>query len=350
MPTRISMKYSNNYIFYPDNKALEQAIESYISSLPESAAAIAVPDTNVTVQDNFTYTRGNYELHRYSSNSLENARERFEAELTEQDREQVPLEWAMTQNNLGNVLAALGQQRCDEELFREAIQSFNNALEVLNQKNAPLDWAATQYNLGTATQALGRQLGDAKLLKKAADAYTDALLEWTREQMPLEWASAMYQIGATFHTQGKLLKGNRTLQKSVVAYKNALAVFDADNTALELVATHNNRGAVLHHLGESEENSERLEEAIRAYEKALLVCQEQQLPMHLAVMSRVNIATARRVLAELTKDSAIAQQAADEFELIVELFQSACQPLCLRHCVEQLDNTLSLVKVFSSNE
>ena len=168
--------------------------------------------------------------------------------------------------------------------------------------------------------------------------------------MPLEWATTMHQLGATLHAHGMLLKGNRTLQKSVVAYKNALAVFDADNHAMELVATHNNRGAALHHLGESEENTGRLEEAIRAYEKALLVCQEQQLPIHLAVMCRVNIATARGVLAELTKDSAIAQETADDFELIVELFQSACQPLCLKHCKEQLAHALSMVEALSGND
>ena len=349
MQIRISMKFSNNYVFYPDNKALEQAIDHYESIFSDHVAEYESPDSRVTAQDNFIHTRGNFEQRSYSSNILESARETLEAELTEKYREQAPIDWAATQNSLGNILAALGQHQRDGDLFKMAIQAFNSALEELNQENAPLDWAATQYNLGTATQALGGQLGDSKLLKKSVDAYTNALLEWTREQTPLEWASTMFQLGATFHTHGKLLKGNRTFQKSVVAYKNALAELDADNTALELVATHNNRGAVLHHLGESEENPERLEEAIRAYEKALLVCQEQQLPIHLAVMSKVNIATARGVLAELRKDSAIAQETADDFELIIELFHNACQPL-LTHCEQQLDNAQSLVKAFSGNE
>ena len=349
-PIRISMKFSNNYVFYPDNKALVQAIDHSKSISDQNDSPDSRPDNSMAVPDNFTHTRGNYEQHSYSSNSLENARETLEAELTEKYREQAPLDWAVTQNSLGNILAALGQHQRNDDLFKKAIQSFNSALEELNQENAPLDWAATQYNLGTATQALGRQLSDSKLLKKSVNAYTNALLKWTREQMPLEWASTMHQLGATFHAHGKLLKGNRTFQKSVVAYKNALAEFDADNTALELAATHNNRGAVLQHLGESEENPERLEEAIRSYETALLVCQEQQLPIHLAVMSKVNIATARGVLAELTKDSAIAQETADDFELIIELFHSACQPLCLKHCEELLDNAQSLVKALTGTE
>ncbi len=331
------MKFSNTYLFYPDNKALERAIASSIGLLSQALAEAAARDTKITAADNFLYTRGNYEQHRFSSNILGSVREALEGSLTDKYRDQEPLAWAETQNSLGNILAAQGQQQRDVELFEKAIQCFNYALEEFNQGKSPLAWAATQYNLGTAKQALGRQLGDSKLLKASIDAYTNALLEWSRKEMPDEWASTMHQLGATFHTYGLLLKGNRTFQKSAVAYKNALAELDADNFAFELVAAHNNCGAVLHNLAESEENADRLEEAIRSYETALTVCMEQQLPIHLAVLCRVNKSTARSVLAELTKDTALAEEAADEFELIVECFPHALQPLCLKHCEEQIN-------------
>ena len=331
------MKFSKTYLFYPNNKALERAIAHSIGMLGEELSKAATPDTKVTAADNFLYTRGNYEQRRFSSNILDSAREALEVSLTDEYRDQEPLTWAETQNSLGNILAAQAQQQRDVELFEKAIQCFNNALEVFNHERSPLDWAATQYNLGTAKQALGRQLDDSKLLKASIDAYTHALLEWSRKETPEEWASAMHQLGATFHRYGRLLKGNRTFQKSVVAYKNALAEFNADDCAFELAATHNNCGAVLHNLAESEENSDRLEEAIRSYEKALTVCMEQQLPIHLAVLCRVNRSTARSVLAELTKDTTLAFEVADEFELIIECFPHALQPLCLKHCEEHLN-------------
>ena len=331
------MKFAKTYIFYPNNKALELAIANSIGMLSEDLAASAVPDTRVTTADNFLHTRGDYEQQRFSSNILETARDALEQSLADESRDQEPLAWAETQNNLGNILAARAQQLQNETLYEKAIQSFNSALEVLDQETSAMEWAATQYNLGTANQALGRQLGDSKLLKQAADAYTNTLLVWTREKMPMEWAFTMHRLGATLHAHGKLLKGNRTLQKAVVAYKNALAVFDADRTALELVATHNNRGAVLHHLGQTEANADRLEEAIRSHETALTVCMEQQLPIHLAVLCRVNKSTARSTLAELTKDTALAEEVADEFELIIECFPHALQPLCLKHCEEHIN-------------
>jgi len=340
------MKFSTNYLLYPRNKALERALANSLGRLGEEWVEAATPDTKVTVSDNFLYTRGNFEQHRFSSNILERVREALEGSLTDPppniSRDQEPLAWAETQNYLGNILAALGQQRRDAELFERAIQCFSNALEEFRQER-------TQYNLGTANQALGRLLDAAKPLKIAVDAYTNALLVWTRDASPEDWMTTMHQLGATLHTHGKLLKGNRQLQKSVVAYKNALAVLDADNYALELTATHNNRAAALHHLAETEENPERLEEAIRSYEKALTVSMEQQLPIHLAVLCRVNKTTAQNVLAELTNDTGLAEEVADEFEVIIECFSHALQPLCLRHCEEQMDKARSMALANSAS-
>lgn len=330
------MKFSNVYTIYPSNKFLEKAIERYVSLVPEDVASAALPDNGVTVMDNFRYTRGNFEQQRFSSNVYANAMEVFEAVLTDDLKERALLDWVSLQNCLGNVLAATGQQQRDEQCYRRAIAAFNRALDALSQDAFPTEWATTLYNLGTVSQALGRLLDDAKLLKTAADSYTKALTVWSRETTPEDWMYTMHQLGATFHVHGKRLKGNRTLQKAVVAYKNALAVLDADNYALELTATHNNRAAVLHHLGESEQNPDRLKEAIKSYEKALTVSMEQQLPFHLAVICRVNKATAQNALAELTKDVVLAEDVADEFEVILECFPHALQPLCAQHCSGEL--------------
>ena len=330
------MNYSTIYSFYPDNRALEKALRAFVGMLVEYDPKDIKPDNQVMVPDNFANTRGNYEQHVFRGTLLEPAREVFETELTDEFRQQSPIEWAQTQNHLGNVLAAMAQQLRDEALYKKAIAAFESALEVLDQEATPADWATTQYNLGTATQALGRQESDSKLLKQSVDAYTNALLVWTQDQDPDDWAHAMHHLGNSFHAHGLLLKGNRTLQKSVVAYKNALKVFNADDHALALAATHNNRGAVLHHLAESEENADRIEEAIKSYETGLLVCQEQQLPIHLTVLVKVNIATARGVQAELTADALLAEEVADQFELIIECFPHALQPLCLKLCEEQM--------------
>jgi tetratricopeptide (TPR) repeat protein len=336
------MNFSNIYTIYPFNRSLAQAMDHYVTRIPEEVATTALADSSVTVNDNFTHTRGNFEQKRYSANAYANAVEIFEAAITDELRKAEPLDWVRLQNHLGNVLAAMGQQQMDEGLYNRAIAAFNSALEELSQEETPVEWATTQYNLGTASQALGRLQGESKLLKAAVDAYTNALLVWSRDEATEDWMFTMHQLGATFHAYGKLLKGNRTFQKSVVAYKNALAALNADEYALELTATHNNRGAVLQHLGESEENPGRIEEAINSYQKALTVSLEQQLPVHIAVLCRVNKVTAQNVLAELTNDAVLAEEVADEYEVILECFPHALQPLCVKHCEEQRAKAQSL--------
>lgn len=333
------MKYSTNYILYSVNRSLKRAVADSLHWLGDGAAAAATPDTQATVADNFLYTRGNHELHHFRTNILESVQAALESALAS---ESDGLVRATRLNHLGNVLAALAQIRKDAELYRRSIASFEKALELVSQDASPTEWAETQANLGTALQALGRQEANAKVLNNAVDAYTAALLVYSRKETPEKWLLVMHLLGAALHAYGLLLKGNRTLHKSVVAYKNALALLDADNYALELTATHNNRGAVLHHLAEAEENPDRLKEAIHSYEKALTVSMEQQLPFHLAVIVRVNKATAQNVLAELTKDRGLAQEVADEFELILECFPHALQPLCAKHCEAQMDQARKL--------
>jgi len=339
------MKYSTPYILYPVNRVLERAIAGSLRLLDEEMLELATPDRSATVADNFLYTRGNFEQHSFSANVFEPLREKLTAACTDELRQQDPLAWAEMQNRLGNILGAIGQQQHDAEIFKNAVESFTLALEEYTQEDSPLEWAATQSNLATALQALGRLESDAKALNKAVDAYTAALLIYTKKETPEEWKLIMLQLGMTFHIYGTLLKGNRTFQKAVVAYKNAIPDLDADNYPIELAAAHNNCGAVLLNLAESEENPERFEEATRSYETGWKVCMEQQRPVHLSVLCRVNKATAQSELAELTNNAALAEDVADEFEIIKECFPHALQPLCEKHCAEQLANAQKLAGV-----
>lgn len=336
------MNYSTPYLIYPVNRNLERAIASSLVLLDDEALELATPDRSVPAADNFLFTRGNFEQHSFSANVYEPLRVALEIFLTDEIRKQDPAAWAESQNRLGNILAAIGQQMHDAEIFQQAVERFTLALEELSQEESPIEWATIQMNLATALQALGRLESDSKVLNKAVDAYTAALLVFTKKDTPEEWKLIMLQLGMTFHEYGKLLKGNRQFQKAVVAFKNAIAELDADNYPVELAAAHNNCGVVLHNLAESEENPDRFEEALRSYETGWKVCMEQQRPVHLSVLCRVNKATAKYELAELTKDAMLADEVADDFEIIMECFPHALQPLCAKFCEEQINKAKKL--------
>lgn len=82
---------------------------------------------------------------------LRQAVKAYRAALLERTRERAPLDWAMTQNNLGTVLLRLDERGSDAARLKGAVRAYRMASEELTREYAPLDWAMTQINLGTAS-------------------------------------------------------------------------------------------------------------------------------------------------------------------------------------------------------
>ena len=88
----------------------------------------------------------------------------WRAALEELTRDRVPLDWAMTQNNLGVALSTLGARESGTARLEEAVAACRAALEEYTRDRVPLNWATTQNNLGIALQTLGaRESGIARL-------------------------------------------------------------------------------------------------------------------------------------------------------------------------------------------
>ena len=76
--------------------------------------------------------------------------------LKERTRERGPLDRAMTQNNLGTALGALGERESGTERLEQAVTAFTEVLKEHTRERVPLDWATTQNNLGNALAILGK--------------------------------------------------------------------------------------------------------------------------------------------------------------------------------------------------
>ena len=174
---------------------------------------------------------------------LEEAVAAYRAALEEWTRERVPLDWAMTQNNLGNALASarragerdgaargggrglsrgaggmdaragaarLGDdaeqsRQCARERsasgragrrgWRRRSRPIARRWRRWTRERVPLDWAMTQNNLGNALWTLGERESGTARLEEAVAAYRAALEERTRERVPLEWATTQNNLG-----------------------------------------------------------------------------------------------------------------------------------------------------------
>ena len=133
---------------------------------------------------------------------LEEAVTTLQETLKEYTHERVPLDWAMTQNNLGNALGALGQWEADTARLEAAVAAFQEALKEYTRERVPLDWAMTQNNLGSALGALGQREAGTARLEAAVAAFQEALKEYTHERVPLDWATTQNNLGSALGRSG----------------------------------------------------------------------------------------------------------------------------------------------------
>src|SRR5258708_39478609 len=88
-----------------------------------------------------------------------------------------------------------GSQFGDNAAAASGITRYRKLLEMKSRERAPLDWAETQNNLGNSLTRLGARESGTTRLEEAVDAYRAALSERTRERGPLQWAQTQNNLG-----------------------------------------------------------------------------------------------------------------------------------------------------------
>jgi hypothetical protein len=76
--------------------------------------------------------------------------------LEERTRVKVPLDWAMTQNDLGNALTSLAKRESDPARLAEAAQAFQAALLVFRAAKADYYTQVAEQNLQRVQQRISQ--------------------------------------------------------------------------------------------------------------------------------------------------------------------------------------------------
>jgi CHAT domain-containing protein/tetratricopeptide (TPR) repeat protein len=206
------------------------------------------------------------------ADNLERAIAAFEAALTVRTSDNLPREWAATQNNLGNAyVVRITGERADN--MEKAIAAFEAALTVRTREALPRLWAETQNNL--AIVYLDRIRGErADNLEKAIAAYESVLTIFTRESLPRLWATAQNNIG---HAYLGRVHGERAnnVEKAIAAYQAALTVTTREALPREWAQTQHNLAYAYRNRAEPAGN---MEKVIAHYEAALEVFTRESLP------------------------------------------------------------------------
>ena len=114
-----------------------------------------------------------------------------------------------------------GGQAGDNAALQEAVATYRLALQEWTRERVPLDWAGTQNDLGNALWTLGERESGTARLEQAVAAYQAALQEWTRERVPLDWAGTQNNLGIALWTLGERESGTARLEQAVAAFQAA---------------------------------------------------------------------------------------------------------------------------------
>ncbi len=246
---------------------------------------------------------------RYGGTGLPMAADMFRAALTVTTREDHPVHWATTQQNLAIALRNQGSRTAGPEgaaLLAEAIEAYRAALTVRTREDHPVQWATTQQNLANALRTQGARTAGpegAALLAEAIGAYRAALTVTTRDDHPLQWATTHQNLGNALETQGSLLdgsEGDALLAEAVEAYRNALTVLTRADHPVEWAQTQQNLGFALAQLGAhsvGKNGAQLLQAAMDAYEAAIATTARDSHPVQWAE-TLLKMAMAEEVIAD----------------------------------------------------
>ncbi|NEO70596.1 CHAT domain-containing tetratricopeptide repeat protein [Moorena sp. SIO3H5] len=191
----------------------------------------------------------------------------YEVILTVFTREAFPIDWATTQNNLGEAYRnrIKGEKAQNIE---EAIACYQQALTVRTFEACPIDWATTQNNLGNAYR--NRIKGDkTQNIEQAIACYQEALRVRTFETFPRNWAWTQNNLGLAYK---KRIKGEKlqNIEEAIAYYQQALRVLTFEAFPEEWATTQNNLGNAYRNRKKGEK-AQNIEQSIACYQEALRV-------------------------------------------------------------------------------
>lgn len=145
------------------------------------------------------------------------ARNAIEASLKKTNRKKDPLNWAVLQDGLGNVLSEKGQRESDPELLGQAIAAHRAVLKVgIEHKsdNEKHYW----NNLGIALRKLGEIIQSDGALKEAEEAVTTALSLKDKVADPLDWERTQNNLAVAQRWRGAVTRDVAKLEEARAGY------------------------------------------------------------------------------------------------------------------------------------
>jgi len=158
--------------------------------------------------------------------------------------EMVPMDWAMIQNNLGNIYLAMFQATGSEQYADVARKAFELALEIFTPQISPLEYAAVQNNLANALLSRYEHTGEPQSLEMAIQAFQQALRFRTPEAAPVDYAATQSNLGIAWQRLFSATGDEHNLDQAIDAFEQALQIYKPDVSPRDWLRVTTNLSAV----------------------------------------------------------------------------------------------------------
>jgi len=239
------------------NKAISKAISKQEMPMEWAAAQYQLGNTLIYQAQ----LDGNFGIYQQAIKAIDVA-------LSVWNNECCHLDYIKAMNAYALCMSGGGLLTNNTSFTEEAIRIYQEMLKDISRKENQMDWSAMKTNLGISLSNLGYKKKDIILLNEAISAFNDALKETSREHTPLNWAAIQINIGATYRLIGEQENTTVQLQQAIKAYQEALKETPRDRMPLRWAEIQHNLGNVFRILGTRENGVTSLEDAVRIYQLA----------------------------------------------------------------------------------
>ena len=191
-----------------------------------------------------------------SEDSLHMAVAYFQRTQLDWTRERDPLEWAMTQLNLGVALSELSNLDDRVETMRAAMVAYQNALAVYQSRSDGLDSASVQLMMGGTFAAIAKHETGAANLHRAVDSYRAAAKGFDFHYYPASSAEAQRRLGSALWYLGENGGGAEDFEEAITADREALKVYSKRHAPIMWAATQLQIAQCLDRLGWATSNGD----------------------------------------------------------------------------------------------
>ncbi|MEE9409933.1 MAG: hypothetical protein V3V41_03310 [Candidatus Heimdallarchaeota archaeon] len=211
----------------------------------------------------------------------------YKAALKKYTIKNYPLQFAQTNNDLGNLYSSLAEIENKVENCHSAMSVYKEALKIYTPELFVSEYSLVSQNLGLAYQTLSEIEEKEVNSKLAIFIYKEAIKGRDLVNHPFEHAVTLVNQGIAYQTMATLEENEFYSTFAIDSYNSALRTGSLDKMITEQAMIYSNIGISYRILSDTQETKHNCSQAVLALNDALTVRNQAQFPFEYAITTSI---------------------------------------------------------------